>query len=72
MEEFWRQFNIKIAIVIRFPLYAFSTNAAIRKNATLVYKQSHLCCHKIKCPIRYKIITLNSIIQQLLVNWYFL
>jgi hypothetical protein len=29
IKEFWRQFNIKMAIVIRFPFYAFSIYAAI-------------------------------------------
>jgi hypothetical protein len=37
IKEFWRQFNVKMAIVIRFPFYAFSIYAAIRKNATVVY-----------------------------------
>jgi hypothetical protein len=32
IKEFWRQFNIKMAIVIRFPFYAFSIYAAIRRN----------------------------------------
>jgi hypothetical protein len=31
--------------VIRFPFYAFSIYAAIRKNATLAYNESHLCLY---------------------------
>jgi hypothetical protein len=40
IREFWRQFNIKMAIVIRFPFYAFLIYAAIRRNVTPVHKES--------------------------------
>jgi hypothetical protein len=42
IKEFWRQCNIKMAIVILFPFYAFSIHAAICRNANPVYKESHL------------------------------
>jgi hypothetical protein len=42
IQEFWRQFNIKMAIVIRYTFYAFSIYAAIRKNATPVYNESRV------------------------------
>jgi hypothetical protein len=38
--EFWRQFNIKMAIVMRLPFYEFSLYAAIRRNATSAYNES--------------------------------
>jgi hypothetical protein len=34
INKFWRQFNIKMANVIRFPFYAFSLYAAIRRTQT--------------------------------------
>jgi hypothetical protein len=42
IKEFWLQFNIKMAIVIRFPFHAFSVYAATRRNATPVCDESHL------------------------------
>jgi hypothetical protein len=42
IREFWRQRNIKMAIVIRFPFYAISLYAAICRNATPVHNESHL------------------------------
>jgi hypothetical protein len=42
IKEFWQQFNIKMTIVIRSPFYAFSLYAAIHRNATPVYNESHL------------------------------
>jgi hypothetical protein len=41
IREYWRQFNIKMVIVIRFPFYAFSLYAAICRNATPVYNECH-------------------------------
>jgi hypothetical protein len=41
IKEFWRQFNIKVAIVIRFPFYAFSLYMAIRRNAISVHNEGH-------------------------------
>jgi zona occludens toxin (predicted ATPase) len=38
----WRQSNIKIAIVILFLFYSFSTYAATNRTATTVYNESHL------------------------------
>jgi hypothetical protein len=42
IREFWRQFNIKMAIVIRFPFYAFSLYAAIHRNATPAENESRM------------------------------
>jgi hypothetical protein len=41
IDEFWSQFNTKMAIVIRFPFYAFSLHAVIRWIATPVYDERH-------------------------------
>jgi hypothetical protein len=42
IKEFWRQFNIKMAIVIRFQFYASSLYAAIHRNATPAYNETYL------------------------------
>jgi hypothetical protein len=42
IKEFWRQFNIKMATVMRFLFYAFSLYAAIDRNAPPVYNERHL------------------------------
>jgi hypothetical protein len=42
IKEFWPHFNIKTTTFIRFPFYAFSMYAAIRRNTTPVYNETHL------------------------------
>jgi hypothetical protein len=47
--EFWRQFNIKMSIVVRLPFYAISIQliySAIRMNTTPVHNKSHLYFNK--------------------------
>jgi hypothetical protein len=42
IREFFLQFNIKMAVVTRFPLQSFSLYATVRKNAGVVFNDSQL------------------------------
>jgi hypothetical protein len=42
IREIWRQFNIKIAIILLFSFYTFSIYWAISRSGTAVYNASYL------------------------------
>jgi hypothetical protein len=55
VKEFRRQFNIKMAVVVRFLFYAFSMYAAIRGDAVSVTNKCHLCV-----VVLFRLVTANN------------